>query len=81
MYICVFVCANVILCRYLLDPLALLDFMVSLMPTSLKEGVRSDRQVFRPRLVGESSALPLTQSDCSYTVIDSCTLSWLRRER
>ena len=30
-------CTNVILCRYLLDPLALLDLMVSLMPTFPKE--------------------------------------------
>jgi len=42
MYICMFVFANVILFRYVLDPLALLDLMVSLMPTSSKEGVRSD---------------------------------------
>ena len=30
-------CDNVILCRDLLGPLALLDLVVSLMPTSLKE--------------------------------------------
>ena len=60
MYICVFMSANVILCRYLLGPLALLDLMVSLMPTSSKERVRSDRQVFRLRLVGKSSAQRLS---------------------
>jgi len=41
MFICVFVCANVILYTYLLGHLALLDLMVSLMPTFSKEGVRS----------------------------------------
>jgi len=56
MFICVLVCANVILCRYPLGPLALLDLMVSLMSTSSKQGVRSDHQVFQPCLVGESSA-------------------------
>jgi len=34
--------------------------MVSLMHTSSKEGVRSDRQVFHPRLIGESSAQRFT---------------------
>ena len=48
MYVCVMVCANIILCMYLLDPLVLLDLMVFLMsflcPLPRKE-VRSDRQL------------------------------------
>ena len=38
-----------------IGPLALLDRMVSLMPTFSKEGVRSDHQDFQLRLVGELS--------------------------
>ena len=51
MFICMLVCANIILCRYLLGPLALLDLMISLQPFG-----RTDRQVFQLRLVGEFSA-------------------------
>ena len=40
--------------------LDLLNLMVSLMPTFSKEGVRSDRQVFWPRLVDEFSAQRFT---------------------
>jgi len=54
------VCANVILCRYLLGPFALLDLMVSLIPTSSKERVHLDHQVFQSRLIGESSAQRFT---------------------
>jgi len=70
-FICVLVCANVMLCRYLLGPLALLDLMVSLCLLPRK-GVRF-------RLISESSTktLPITPSECSYVVSDICTLSWL----
>jgi len=43
MFICVLVCAKVILCNYLLSPLVLLDLMISLMLTTSIEGVRLDR--------------------------------------
>jgi len=33
------------------------------------------------RLVSEPRALSLIPSECSYTVNDCCTLSWLHRER
>ena len=52
----VLVCTNIILCRYLLDLLALLDLMISLMPTSLKGGALRPFVVSRLRLVGVFSA-------------------------
>ena len=56
MFICVLVCANIILCRYLLGPLALLDLMVSLMRTFLKEGALKPFAVSQLRMVAGSSA-------------------------
>ena len=70
-------CANTILYRYLLGHLTLLDLMISFMlisliPTSLKEGVRSDCQVFRPHLVGESSAQCFTANFVASSNYDEC---------
>ena len=49
------VCTNVILCRYLLGPFALLDLMVSLISTFLKGGAFRLFAISRLRLVGEPS--------------------------
>jgi len=69
MFICVLVCANIILCRYLLGPLALLDLMVSLMPSSLKGGAFRPFAVSQLLLVGESKAQRFTTN--SVTVASS----------
>jgi len=56
MFICVLVCVNVILYRYLLGPLALLDLMVSLMPTSPKGGALVSFVASHLHLIGGPSA-------------------------
>jgi len=53
-------CTNIILFRYLLGLLALLDLMVSLQPTSPKESALRPFVVSWLRLVGESSAQRFT---------------------
>jgi len=62
--------SNNILCRYLLDPLALLDLIVSLMSTFLKGGALRLFTVSQLRMIGGPSAQRFiaTSSVCSYAM-------------
>jgi len=67
MFIGMLACTSITLCRYVLGPLALLDLMVSFMPTSKKVGALGPFAVSQLLLV-VLSVLSLTPLECSIAV-------------